>query len=73
MSFLPQISGQELAKALQKKGFALDRQSGSHLVFVRTDPWSMVVVPNHRVVDKGTLRAILRQADVSVEELKELL
>lgn len=73
MSRLPQISGQECAKALGRVGFVLKRQQGSHLVLRRDDPFAQVVVPNHRKLDRGTLHAILRQAGVSVEQLFELL
>ena len=39
----------------------------------RDEPFAQTVVPNHRQIDRGTLRAILRQADVTVEELIDLL
>ncbi len=73
MSKLPQVSGQELVRALEKAGFAVRRQHGSHIVMRRDDPYAQTVVPNHRQLDRGTLRAILRQADVSPEDLAGLL
>lgn len=73
MSKLPAISGQECIKALQKAGFTILRQKGSHIILRRQDPFSEVVVPNHRELDKGTLRSIIRQAELSIDEFIELL
>ena len=73
MSKLPQISGQELVRALSKIGFAVRRQHGSHIILRRTDPFAQTVVPDHRKIDRGTLRAILRQTDIEVDELVKLL
>jgi predicted RNA binding protein YcfA (HicA-like mRNA interferase family) len=44
------------------------RQHSSHVVLRREEPFAQVVVPDHRELDRGTLRAILRQADVTVDE-----
>jgi len=73
MSKLPQVSGQEVVRALQKIGFTVRRQQGSHIIMRRDDPFAQTVVPNHHQIDRGTLRAILRQSGVSVEQLTELL
>lgn len=73
MSRLPQISGRECARALEKVGFYLKRQQGSHMVLRRDDPFAQVVVPDHRELDRGTLRAILRQAGLRVDEFSNLL
>lgn len=73
MSKLPQVSGQEVMRALQKIGFVLRRQHGSHLILRRHAPFAQTVVPNHRQIDRGTLRAILRQTDLSVEGFTKLL
>jgi len=43
------------------------------MVMRRNDPFAQVVVPDHRVLDRGTLRAIIRQAGLSVNEFLELL
>jgi len=52
----------------------LDRQKGSHMVLrAAAPPHRRIVVPDHREVAKGTLRAILRQAGISVDEFRGLL
>jgi predicted RNA binding protein YcfA (HicA-like mRNA interferase family) len=73
MSGLPKISGRDCAKALAKTGFYLKRQSGSHMILRRDQPFAQVVVPDHKELDRGTLRAIIQQADLSVNEFLNLL
>jgi predicted RNA binding protein YcfA (HicA-like mRNA interferase family) len=68
MSGLPRASGQQVVAVRQQFGFRVRRQHGSHIIMRRDDPFAQTVVPNHRELDRGTLRAILRQADISVED-----
>ena len=60
-------------KALTKKGFYFKRQEGSHIILRRDDPFAQVVVPNHKELDKGTLRSIIRMANLSVDEFIQML
>ena len=73
MSGLPRISGRECVTALSKTGFYLKRQEGSHMVLRRDNPFGQVVVPDHKELDRGTLRAIIRQSGLSVDEFVKLL
>ncbi len=73
MSKLPQVSGPELVRALEKLGFSVRRQHGSHIILRRDDPYAQTVVPSHRQIDRGTLRAILRQTGITPEDLTSLL
>jgi predicted RNA binding protein YcfA (HicA-like mRNA interferase family) len=73
MSKLPTLSGRECAKALGSVGFYLKRQEGSHMILRRDGPFSQVVVPDHKELDRGTLRAIIRQAGLGVDEFVKLL
>ena len=66
MPKLPRISGPEIVRALQRLGFEVARQRGSHIIMRRGA--SGCVVPNHREVKVGTLAGVLRQAGVSAEE-----
>ena len=72
MSKLPRISGRACVSALFRAGFYVKRQQGSHIIMRRDDPFAQLVVPNHKELDRGTLRAILRQADLSVDEFNKL-
>jgi len=73
MSKLPQVSGSDVVRVLQKLGFTIRRQHGSHIIMRRDDPFAQTVVPDHRQLARGTLRAILRQTEISAEELAKLL
>jgi predicted RNA binding protein YcfA (HicA-like mRNA interferase family) len=73
MSKLPRISGRECVKALKRAGFYFKRQTGSHIILRRDDPFAQVVVPDHQELDRGTLRAIIRHAGLSMDEFVELL
>ncbi|HEY4364127.1 MAG TPA: type II toxin-antitoxin system HicA family toxin [Bryobacteraceae bacterium] len=67
------VSGQALVRALLRKGFIVTRQRGSHIVLRRDHPHARVVVPNHNPIRPGTLRQILNEAGLTVQELIELL
>jgi predicted RNA binding protein YcfA (HicA-like mRNA interferase family) len=73
MSKLPSLSGRECIKALGKADFYWKRQESSHIILRRDVPFTQLVVPDHKELDRGTLRAIIRQAQISVEEFLELL
>lgn len=74
MARLPVVSGREVVKALGKIGFETDRRRGSHMILRRTDPpFRRVVVPDHMEVARGTLRAIIRHAGLTVKEFVDLL
>ena len=74
MSRLPRVSGREVVTALRKIGYEFDRQRSSHIVLRHTaSPHRRLTVPDHDEVAKGTLRTIIRQAGLTVEEFRELL
>ena len=72
---LPQVKGNRLVKALQKKGWYTDRSRGSHTIMRNDDrPGTKIVIPIHASpVKPGTLSNILRKAEISREELEDLL
>jgi predicted RNA binding protein YcfA (HicA-like mRNA interferase family) len=61
------VSGHEIIRALQRLGFRVASQRGSHVKLKRGS--KICIVPTHKEVKKGTLAGILRQAGVSAEEL----
>ncbi len=74
MSALPVVSGREVVHALGKIGYVMDRQRGSHMILrQQAPPHRRLTVPDHQEVAKGTLRAIIRQAGLTVEEFNNLL
>ena len=66
---LPVVSGRQTVKALGKLGFAEVSQRGSHLK-LRNESGRTVIVPLHDELARGTLRSILRQADITIDELR---
>ena len=75
MPRLRRVSGQETVRALERLGFVQMRQRGSHVVLKKQTPEGEVgcVVPVHKELAIGTLRGILRQAKVTVEEFERNL
>ena len=71
MSKLPVISGRDCITALQKAGFVISSQKGSHIKLRYGG--IVVIVPNHKTLDRGTLKNILDQANLSIEEFLNLL
>jgi len=73
VSVLPLISGKELCKAFSKIGYQIDHQTGSHIILRNENyPFRRLSIPNHKELAKGTLRAIMRQAGITLEDLKNL-
>jgi predicted RNA binding protein YcfA (HicA-like mRNA interferase family) len=74
VSTLPHVSGRKVVQALLKIGYEEDRQKGSHIVMRQVSyPHRLIVVPDHKEVAKGTMRAIIRHAGLTVEEFIKLL
>jgi predicted RNA binding protein YcfA (HicA-like mRNA interferase family) len=69
---LPVISGREAAKAFQKIGFLFHHQTGSHMIYYRPDGRHLSI-PDHRELDRGTLRGLIKGAGITVEEFVNLL
>lgn len=71
MPRLPRVSGAQVVRALERLGFAVARQRGSHIVLRRGAIGC--VVPNHRELKTGTLAGILKQAGISAEDFMNAL
>jgi len=74
MTRLPVVSGRQAVSAFRKLGYEMDRQHGSHLI-LRQDvsPHRRLTVPDHKELAKGTLRKLIREAGLTVEEFASLL
>jgi predicted RNA binding protein YcfA (HicA-like mRNA interferase family) len=71
MPALPVLSGQEVVRLLERLGWSVRRQVGSHIVMTRAGSIYTISVPNHKEVARGTLRSIIRSADVTVDVFLE--
>jgi predicted RNA binding protein YcfA (HicA-like mRNA interferase family) len=74
MPKLPRINARQICAALEKSGFALSRQSGSHMIYINS-AGKRATVPFHgaRTLHPKIVQSILRDADLSIERLFELL
>jgi predicted RNA binding protein YcfA (HicA-like mRNA interferase family) len=72
---LPVISGKDAVKAFGKLGYVTVRQTGSHIRMKHQSDISKnpLSIPNHKVIGKGLLRKLLRDAEITIDELYNLL
>lgn len=75
MPKLPVLSGKDLIKALSKIGFIHIRTRGSHAILNKKDKDGKITVPVplHKELAKGTFKSIMRQTDLNLEQLLELI
>ena len=73
MTALPVISGKKCIQILQGIGFYIKRRESSHIIIRRDVPFAQITVPDHRTIDRGTLRTIIRQSGLEVDEFVKLL
>jgi predicted RNA binding protein YcfA (HicA-like mRNA interferase family) len=75
MSRLPSLSARKVIRALKRAGFVEDRQKGNHLVLIQPEMKARTVLPVHpgRTIKEPLLRAILRDANLSIDAFIELL
>jgi predicted RNA binding protein YcfA (HicA-like mRNA interferase family) len=74
VSKLPVVSGRDVVRALHRIGYEIDHQTGSHMILRRsTSPFRRLTVPDHKEIAKGTLRAIIGEAGLTVEQFADLL
>jgi predicted RNA binding protein YcfA (HicA-like mRNA interferase family) len=68
MPSLPSLSGKQVVKALESFGWQVARQTGSHIIMVKEGHVATLSVPNHKEIAKGTLRSLIRSANLTVTE-----
>jgi len=74
MTRLPAISARDAIAAFRKHGFEIDHQTGGHIIMRNAgSPHRRLTIPNHKELAKGTLRALVRQAGLTVDEFVEPL
>jgi predicted RNA binding protein YcfA (HicA-like mRNA interferase family) len=69
----PVVSGKRLIKGLEKDGWEVIRQRGSHVRLKKPGRRHALVVPLHKEIKRGTIGGILRDADLSADDLRRLL
>jgi predicted RNA binding protein YcfA (HicA-like mRNA interferase family) len=74
MAKLPRVTARQIVRALEKAGFSLVRQSGSHMIY-KNGEGKRVTVPFHasKILHPKILKSILQDADLSIEDLEKLM
>lgn len=70
---LPVVSGAVASKAFERAGWHFDRQSGSHMIYKKPGIALSLSIPNHKTLDRGLLRRLIKDAELSVDEFVRLL
>ena len=74
MAGLPTISGQEAIKAFQNAGWSIVRTGSSrHIIMKKPGVITTLSIPDHKTLDRGLLRSLIRDAFLSTEEFSKLL
>lgn len=74
MSKLPVVSGRDAVRAFGKLEYRVDRQTGSHVILRNENPpYRRLTIPDHKTLAKGTLRSLIREAGLTVDEFCKLL
>jgi len=70
---LPVISGREARRAFERAGWTFNRQSASHMILSKPGVPINLSIPDHKTLDRGLLRGLIRDAELTVERFLELL
>lgn len=70
-SNVPVLSGREVCSVFERLGWRFVRQRGSHMVMVKDGEIVTLSIPDHREVARGTLRSLIRSANLTVDEFRE--
>ena len=73
MAKLPVISGRNARQAFERIGWVFERQRGSHMVMTKPGESFNLTIPDHRELDRGLLRGLIRDAGLSVDGFVSLL
>lgn len=72
MSKLPVLSSKEIIKIFEKAGYFIVRQKGSH-IRMHHETKDAITVPNHKIIGRGLLKKILRDSQISADDLIKLM
>ena len=68
MATLPALSGQDVVRVFESFGWSVARQRGSHIIMTKPGEIVTLSIPDHKEVAKGTLRSLIRSANLTVDE-----
>lgn len=74
MTKLPVISGREAIRVFERNGWkAVRRAKSRHIIMKKEGMVTTLSIPEHKVLDRGLLRSLIRDAYISIERFNELL
>lgn len=68
MALLPVLNGQEVVRVFEFFGWSVARQKSSHIIMTKERETATLSIPNHKDVARGTLRSLIRSANLTVDE-----
>ncbi|MEO6909287.1 MAG: type II toxin-antitoxin system HicA family toxin [Abditibacteriaceae bacterium] len=68
MAAVPLLSGQAVVRVFASLGWSVARQRGSHIIMTKDGEMATLSIPNHKEVARGTLRSLIRDANVTIDE-----
>ena len=68
MPSVPVLSGREVVRVFESLGWSVARQKGSHIVMTKENEIVTLSIPDHKEVVRGTLRSLIRSANLTVDE-----
>jgi predicted RNA binding protein YcfA (HicA-like mRNA interferase family) len=68
MALLPVLNGQEVVRVFESFGWGVARQKSSHIIMTKEGESATLSIPNHKEVARGTLRSLIRSANLTVDE-----
>lgn len=73
MDGLPSLDGEEVVRVFESFGWRVARQRGSHIIMTKEGEIATLSIPKHKEVAKGTLRSLIRSANLTVDEFIKAL
>ena len=73
MAQLPVLSGREVVRVFESFGWSVARQHSSHIIMTKEGETATLSIPNHKEVARGTLRSLIRSANLTVDEFAKAI
>jgi predicted RNA binding protein YcfA (HicA-like mRNA interferase family) len=73
MASLPVLNGQEVVRVFESFGWSVARQKSSHIIMTKEGEVVTLSIPNHKEVARGTLRSLIRSANLTVDEFVQAI
>jgi predicted RNA binding protein YcfA (HicA-like mRNA interferase family) len=73
VGIFPVLSGQEVVRVFESLGWSVARQRGSHVIMVKDGEIATLSVPNHKQMARGTLRSLVRSANLTMDQFLEAI